>query len=232
MASAETFLWALVGGILPAILWLLFWLREDSRAPEPRRLIAKTFIAGMLAVIVALLAEKIMQNFLTSGSFITITLFALIEEVSKFGAAYFVALKTKENNEPVDSMIYLITAALGFAALENSFFLLEPLNDGNILGGFITGNLRFVGSSLLHVIASGIIGVFSAYAFCELNFRKRAILGLGLILAVILHAFFNFFILKSGSNLFTVFGFVWMGVIIIILFFERIKRINQTCINT
>src|SRR3989344_5096048 len=165
MASAETFLWALVGGILPAILWLLFWLREDSRAPEPRRLIAKTFIAGMLAVLVALLAEKIMQNFLTSGSFITITLFALIEEVSKFGAAYFVALKTKENNEPVDSMIYFITAALGFAALENSFFLLEPLNDGNILGGFITGNLRFVGSSLLHVIASGIIGVFSAYAF-------------------------------------------------------------------
>lgn len=231
MASAETFLWALMGGILPAIIWLLFWLREDSKFPEPKRLLTKTFIAGMLAVLVALLAEKTMQNFLTSTNFITIILWAFIEEISKFGAAYFAALRTKENNEPVDSMIYLITAALGFAALENAFFLLEPLKDGNILGSFITGNLRFVGSSLLHVIASGIIGVFSAYAFCELNFRKRAILGIGLILAVILHAFFNFFILKSGSNLFTVFGFVWMGVIIIILFFERIKRINQTCIN-
>lgn len=231
MASADTFFWALLGGILPAVLWLLFWLREDSSAPEPRRLIAKTFIAGMLAVLVALFAEKAVQFFLTSGSVISIIIWAFIEEVSKFGAAYFAALKTKENNEPVDSMVYLITAALGFAALENAFFLLGPLGDGNILGSFITGNLRFVGSSLLHVVASGVIGVFAAYAFCELNLRKRVVIGIGLILAVILHAFFNFFILKSGNNLFTVFGFVWIGVILLILFFERVKRINQTCIN-
>ncbi len=231
MASADTFFWALVGGTLPAIIWLLFWLREDSNSPEPRKAISKTFIAGMLAVLVALFAEKAVQSFLIPSTIISITLWAIIEEISKFGAAYFAALKTKENNEPLDSMIYLVTAALGFAALENAFFLLGPLSDGNLLGGFITGNLRFVGSSLLHVIASGAVGVFAAYAFCELKFRKSVIIGIGLILAVVLHALFNFFILESGNNLFTVFGFVWIGVIILILFFERVKRINQTCVN-
>src|SRR5680860_650469 len=39
---------AFVGGILPSILWLWFWLKEDRRNPEPKTLLTIIFIMGML----------------------------------------------------------------------------------------------------------------------------------------------------------------------------------------
>jgi len=233
MFQIQTFLWAFLGGILPALLWLSFWLREDTDDNrEPKKLIAGTFIAGLIAVVIALFLERGVGLFVTSGSTIAIILWAIIEEATKFGAAWFVALRTRFNDEPVDSMVYLVTAALGFAALENAFFLIGPFGNGEFTRGFITGNLRFIGSSLLHVISSGVIGIFIAYSFCELPSRKWMIAGLGLILAIVLHGFFNFFILRGDNNLFTIFGFVWVGVVLLILFFERVKRINRTCVTS
>ncbi len=230
MINAGAVFFAFLGGILPAVLWLIFWLREDRSHPEPRRLIVLTFIGGMMAVLVALALENIVELLVNRGTTLSILLWAFIEEACKLGAATFIALRLKDNDEPVDAMIYLITAALGFAALENALFLLEPLGDGNIAGGLITGNLRFIGSSLLHVTASGAIGIFAAYAFCELRLRKNILIGIGFILAVVLHTFFNFFILKGDNSLFVIFGFVWLGVVLLILFFERVKRIDRTCV--
>ena len=43
-------LFSLVGGILPALLWLWFWLKEDAKKPEPGSLILVAFLGGMIAV--------------------------------------------------------------------------------------------------------------------------------------------------------------------------------------
>ncbi len=221
---------ALVGGILPALLWLWFWLHEDRLSPEPRRLIIYTFLGGMAAVAVALIAEQRIALLFPLGSLIIIVLWAATEELVKFGSAWFIALRRPENDEPIDSMVYLITAAVGFAALENVLFLLGPLGGGNFVNTFVTSNLRFVGSTLLHIVSSSAVGIFLAFSFCELRNIKRISAICGLILAIALHTLFNFFILKSENNLFAVFGFVWIGVIILFLFFEAIKRRNRTCI--
>ena len=49
--------YALLSGVLPALLWLWFWLKEDNLHPEPRKVIARTFISGAIAVIFALIFE-------------------------------------------------------------------------------------------------------------------------------------------------------------------------------
>ena len=36
---------AFLAGLIPALFWLWFWLREDKAHPEPRALIATSFIA-------------------------------------------------------------------------------------------------------------------------------------------------------------------------------------------
>ena len=48
---------------------------------------------------------------------------ALVEEVVKFMAIRFMILNDPEFDEPVDAMIYMITASLGFAAIENILFI-------------------------------------------------------------------------------------------------------------
>lgn len=230
---------SLLGGILPAILWLLFWLKEDDKNPEPKRLIAASFVMGMIAVPIAFYVEKYISDFLIAGDSISnifftnysigltlLILWSLTEEVLKYLAAYFSALKSKFNDEPIDSIIYLITTALGFAALENVLYIINAFEEGTSMA-IITGNLRFIGSSLLHVAASGIVGIFCAFSFYKNNRVKKRYILIGLASAIALHTMFNSFIIRSGN--FTLVGLstIWIVIIFIILLFEKIKKIYK-----
>ncbi len=222
-------IYAVGAGILPSIIWLWFWLQEDKLHPEPKRIIIRSFIAGMIAVVIALPFEHFISVHFEETAIIAFLLFAVVEELLKYWAASWSALKTKHDDEPIDCVIYLITSALGFAALENIFFLIQPFLSNDDLRGIITGNLRFVGANLLHVISSAIIGVFIAFAFYKNKWQKRLFLLCGIALAIILHALFNFSIINdSGHSLIIIFGLVWLSIIILILVFEKIKGIKKT----
>ncbi len=90
---------AAAGGVLPALAWLWFWLREDSKHPEPRRLIALAFIAGMICVAVAVPAEKFVQGYLV-GTVMIFTAWSIIEELLKYFFAYATVLRSSEDDEP------------------------------------------------------------------------------------------------------------------------------------
>src|SRR3989338_3955608 len=199
MIDMETAIYALLGGILPALIWLAFWLREDYKHPEPRGLILRTFILGMGAVILVLPFQKAVDNLLPGMTVAAIFWWVIFEEVFKFIAAYFGGLKSVEDNEPIDPIIYMITAALGFVALENTLFLFGPLIGEDALKSVITGNLRFIGASLLHVVSSGIIGFSLAFSFYKP--RKTSIIStfIVLILAIIFHTGFNLAIIHWGN---------------------------------
>ncbi|KKW26148.1 MAG: hypothetical protein UY70_C0035G0005 [Candidatus Kaiserbacteria bacterium GW2011_GWB1_52_6] len=49
---------AAAGGLLPALAWLWFWRREDAPHPEPRRLIALAFAAGMITVALVIPVQR------------------------------------------------------------------------------------------------------------------------------------------------------------------------------
>lgn len=237
---------ALVGGIVPAIVWLAFWLGEDDKHPEPILLVGATFLSGMLVVPLAAFLERWFVNFhdplflslVNSGTtegvrtikhLVTIFSTAGIEESFKFLAAYLaVSLHRESFDEPIDAVEYLITAALGFAALENVLYLISGLSGGTVGGALFDNNLRFVGATILHVSASGILGSFVALSF----FKKKKIMIehalLGLLTATLLHAFFNFFIIEARSSPITVFSLMWAVAIILLFLFERIKGITST----
>jgi len=226
--NTETIFLALASGVLPALLWLFFWLREDKKRPEPRGLIFLTFIGGFVAVLFALAAEKVVEFFVPAGAVITILLWSAIEEIFKYGASFFTSLRRREMDEPIDALIYLITTALGFAALENVFFMLTPLKGGNILQSIVTGNMRFIGATVLHTLTSGVVGLFIAFSFYKEKAAKKNYLALGLILSIVLHALFNFFIINTDNyGIFTVFAVVWIATIALILFFEKVKQIKR-----
>ncbi len=178
---------AILGGVLPALIWLMFWLREDKN-PEPPKLIIRSFLYGMYMVPLTLIFQHIIKFifiqdksikyvFLTNYSMaiLTIVLWVIIEEYLKYRAAYHGGLKTKHNDEPIDPTIYMITAALGFAALENTLYIFWPLLTGNSLFALIDGNMRFIGATLLHVATAAIIGLFISFSFYK---NKKIILNL------------------------------------------------------
>lgn len=233
MPLFETVLYAFLGGFLPAMVWLYFLLKEDRRCPEPPFMIALAVLAGGLAVIVAIPFERMAAARLADG-FPTLLAWAAIEETAKYVFVALLVLWRRWVDEPLDLVIYLLTAALGFAAVENALFLLGPLAGGNVVESLMTGNLRFIGSTLLHVVASSVIGLSLALSFRRSRARRTAAAAVGLILAIALHALFNVLIIDgSGSMTLYAFLLVWTGAaalfaLIEFLRFARYRRLPAT----
>lgn len=217
---------AFVFALIPALFWLWFWLREDNQHPEPLLLIAITFIAGMAVVPLALPLQKFAIDQYSGDALIWA--WVIIEEVLKYAVAVAIILWNKAVDEPIDMIIYMITIALGFAALENTLFLINPIAVGDFMNSAVTGAFRFVGATLLHVLASATVGVALAFAFYR-GAIAQLVYGMGgLFLAILLHAFFNLTIMKaSGETILAVFLFVWIGIIMLFLVFEKIKRVES-----
>jgi protease PrsW len=249
MPITQALLYALLGGILPALIWLWFFLKEDSKNPEPKWLILAAFLTGMVAVLIALPSEMfakcIVSGMWPHESFLhpfrilgfcgnlpnsiqPIFLWAAMEELIKYFVAVTVVLWRRAVDEPIDVMIYLITVAIGFAAFETSLFLLEPFGNGDITGGLLTGNLRFMGAALIHILSSAVVGFSIAVTFYKNYIVQFVSLCTGLILASVLHALFNHNIMTgSGESTLIVFFSVWVGILGLLLLFERAKRITR-----
>ena len=214
---------ALLGGVIPALLWLAFWLLEDRCEPEPKRYLVMTFFAGAAAVFVALALERSAMQYYSGAMLLLV--WAAIEEVVKFGAAYLAALRARVFNEPLDALIYMVTVALGFSAFENTLFLLSPLQEGDVLRTIITGDLRFIGATLLHTLSSATIGLALALSFYKGAAARRLYALVGVVLAIVLHTLFNFFILGAGGGeTFWVFLCIWFGIVTVLFVTEKIKQ--------
>jgi RsiW-degrading membrane proteinase PrsW (M82 family) len=219
---------AVVGGLLPAIFWLWFWLREDKAHPEPARLIIACFIAGIISTAVALPIERYVETVVTQGLLLYFV-WAIIEEIVKFIAAYFVAFSDPNYDEPNDAMIYMITVALGFAALENGLFLIKAFETGGTIGAFVTGNIRFLGATLVHIVSSAVIGGAIALSYYKNLAKKIGYFIVGLITAGMLHGLFNYIIIKDsdGQQIFATLLVLWFSVILIFLLFEKVKHLKK-----
>lgn len=242
-------IFAFLAGVIPTLFWLWFWLQEDKKKPEPTRMIMKTFIIGGFSVVVALILEQLVtsgdNSFLNdiesawlfkSGWFYLLTIsfpliiWALIEEIVKYFSAYVSAFKNRNFDEPVDAMIYLITASLGFAAVENFLFLLNVIMGENVGNDIflMTGNLRFLGATILHTVSSAVLGAFIGFAFYQSRLVKFFAFLFGLIGATALHAGFNFLIIiNNGQNILKILAILWIAVIILIFIFEVVKKISN-----
>lgn len=218
---------AFMGGLIPALFWLWFWLREDKPHPEPKALIAAAFLSGMAIVAIVLPLQKFALERFSGDSLIFV--WVTIEEILKYSAALVVVLWNRAVDEPIDTIIYMIAVALGFSAFENALFIFTPLQNGSITESIITGNFRFLGATLLHVLASGTVGAAMALSFYLARSIRILFSTAGLIIAIALHALFNSFIMgsSSGETILTVFLFVWMGIIALLLVFEKVKQLER-----
>lgn len=221
------FIAALLVGLIPSLLWLFFWLREDATRSEPRWLLAMCFMAGMIMVLVCIPIEQWLQT-LAQTETMKYTLWAMAEELAKFIAVGAIALHTAWNDEPIDAMIYCIAVALGFAALENTLFVMNPLSHGSAVAvSIIHGNLRSIGATLVHVVSSATIGFALGFNFYHGKAAKFFGWLVAVLVAIAIHASFNISVVHaSASDTLKSFGWIWGAVVIIIILFEEVKAVK------
>ncbi|HPO68406.1 MAG TPA: PrsW family glutamic-type intramembrane protease [Candidatus Pacearchaeota archaeon] len=192
-------------GISPSIIWLLFYLRKDYY-PEPNKMVIKVFLWGIVsALIAAVLQISIINIFKINEveikNFIPFFLYnffiiSLTEELVKYLVIRQKVLKSPELDEPIDVVLYMVIAALGFSAIENILFILNQ----PILTSLGITFYRFVGATFLHTLSSGIFGYFLVLSFLNIKKKNKYFL-IGFFLAVFLHTIFNLCIIGFGSSI-------------------------------
>ena len=224
--------------LAPSVIWLLFFLRKDSH-PESHRMVLKIFFYGMLAALPVVLIElgfsqQINQLYLPKVLTLILYVFlgiAFVEEIMKYLVVKKQVLKDPEFDEPVDAMLYMIIAALGFAALENLFILFPLTQPFQFFETFMMSVFRFVGATFLHALCSGLIGYFLALSFLQSKngFKLRYT---GIAMAVLLHGLYDFSIIKIESSLrFVMPVIILIGLTIFIsLGFKKVKKLKSICL--
>jgi RsiW-degrading membrane proteinase PrsW (M82 family) len=223
-------------GILPIVLWLVFFLWQDILKPEPLKWLMILFGLGILITPLIWYGEGLYLKLLRIDMNASLTLLniifvyggiAVIEELAKFFSAYFILKKNKYFDEAIDAMIYLIVLALGFGLVENILAASQEIVNGSLLlPVFQTMSLRFVGANLLHALSSGIIGFF--WALFLLKKKKSNQLYWGLVLGIALHFFFNLAIIKfGGTAVFLVSLGLFFVTIGLLWAFDLLKQIKK-----
>lgn len=120
--------------LLPAIALVVWIYRQDRVEKEPKALLWKVFLFGVLSVIPAMILEILLEEvflvfvdedtlcYVILDNFIGV---AMIEELCKMKAAKRAAWKHPAFNYKFDAVVYCVTSALGFAAIENVMYCMD-----------------------------------------------------------------------------------------------------------
>jgi len=226
--------------LLPSILWLLLYLRRDIH-PEPKRMILRIFIWGVLVAFPVLIAESILIELalphiplhplaLTAVKYLLIV--AVVEELFKYFAVKFEVIdSTGQIDEPTDTMIYMIAAALGFAAIEN-VILLTPLFEDNFVPTLQLTFSRFVGATFIHVLASATIGYYIALSFARPDKKLRLLIH-GFVIAICIHGFYNILVVRMSDYpylLLVVALIIGLSAYTISVYFKKVSKMKSITI--
>jgi len=240
-------------GLLPSLIWLSFYLRKDQR-PEPNSVVLKLFFWGVLITPFAIVAELLLVwalnpdlefwsilSQMPQNGFLKIILAAtlvpaVVEEYLKYAVVRFKFLKDSEFDEPTDVMIYCIIVGLGFAAVENLLVLFKiPSSD---IGQAISViSLRFLGATLVHALACGIVGYWLAKGLLHSKNRKKMV-AIGLAIAITFHTCYNYLVVSisratdSEQKLLFFFSAAILLIataLLVSFYFRKLKKHKSVC---
>ena len=205
----ETFLIIVVAVLPAALLGFYLWSKDSKREPT-RWLLGSVLLGGIICLPVIYL-KGVLSSLLFSPAGIPVTLFesvadtllveAVLEEIFKFLAFWLVVFRNRYFDEHFDGIIYAAAVALGFAVVENYFYL------SNQPSWEFLPVLRSVLSVLGHSAYAVLMGYYySVYRFVS---RTRLNLVFILLLPILTHAVFNTLLLPfwGGLSMFFFFAF-------------------------
>ena len=207
--------------ILPSILIVAYFVKSD-RFPEPSSEIIKIFLYGIVICFPAYYLNTTLGDIYASkgigegliSSFLTA---APVEEILKFSVLYSLVYKMKDFNEPIDGIVYGVAVSLGFATLENIYYV-YVLSD---YFGTTSQGLAIL-RSFSAIPAHGIFGATMGYFFMKYTFiKKENNLALCMIVPILLHGAYNYF---AGSIFIISLLIVIISWIVLLKNFSKLKK--------
>ncbi len=182
---------------VPALFWLGYFYLQDRNEPEPKHYVLGVYLLG--AFIAPPVASFFMHTFpvgppasgrLTAANVVAaIFSVGLAQELAKYLVVRYSVYLSDELDEPMDGIIYMTAAGIGFATAENVRYLQGV--DGTVF--LATGAMSTVVTTLAHGCFAG----FQGYALGRARFARLSAIGRnlfllgGLIMAATLNGVFT-----------------------------------------
>lgn len=187
--------------VAPGIAICLFIFYKDIYNREPKLNLVVSFLLGCAAIFPAVFLEKSMSTFndntIAGLAIFSYGVVALSEEFSKFLSLRLYAYTRKSFDEPFDGIVYSVMVGMGFATLENIFYVLKYAQVGQ---GLEVGLKRMFLSVPAHGTFAVLMGYFAGLA--KFNKSRGAFLLLcGLLAAVLFHGSFDYFIFLNERKM-------------------------------
>ena len=223
----------LVLAVLPALVLMIYVYRKDRVEREPLGLLLLLCLGGCISVVPTMICELMAESVLLSTfgdtlSFIVADNFlgvALIEEGWKLVFLILIAWSSRHFTHFFDGIVYAVFVSLGFALVENIFYIggEETIGDAIALAG---------SRGLLSVPLHAFCGVFMGFFFsrakaASLKGSHAAFDGarfLTLAVPVLIHGFYDFCLSIDSDLVMTVF---FLFVIVVYLYAFRFIRKNS-----
>ncbi|USG63541.1 glutamic-type intramembrane protease PrsW [Brevibacillus ruminantium] len=208
---------AVIGAaIAPGIAILSYFYLRDNLEPEPISLVIRSFLFGVLLVFPVMVLQYIMQTEWNWQNEIFASIFqsAVVEEFFKWMVIYFTVYKHVEFDEPYDGIVYAVAVSLGFATLENLFYL--------VINGVDIAFWR----ALLPVSSHALFGVWMGYYLGKAKFSGSTVLELrrlwtSLCLPILLHALYNSIFLTTR------YWFWFIVPFMLLLWWQGLKKVQR-----
>ena len=188
---------------------------------------ASLFVLGALTTISSMIVEVACDSFaslILSPDSIpymlieNILIVAATEETGKYVVLRLRTWKSPEFNYTFDAVVYAVVVSLGFATLENIFYLM----DGSLTTAVARAILSVPGHAIDGVFMGFFYGVAKHAQRMGDNKRCSTNLWLALIAPVIIHGLYDFFI---SAGLFVV--FLAFEVVITVVAVKYINRLSK-----
>lgn len=154
----------------PAAIILFYIYIRDKYEKEPLLLLTVSLLYGFLFSVPIVFSEHLLltfappENTLSRAFFDSFAVAAFVEESFKLTILFLLVNRSKSYNEPFDAVVYAVFVSLGFAAIENILYVINPK-----YGGIETGIARAV----LAVPAHGLFAVGMGYYFSFAKFKYK-----------------------------------------------------------
>jgi len=215
--------------VAPTIALAAFILLHDRYDKEPFSLLIKVFFFGMLCTIPTMLVEIGLLRFNFFGGIVGAAIQAFIivgftEEFFKRMVVRRRALYHFAFNEKLDGIVYCSIASLGFATVENVFYVLTYYSHEPTI--WIT---RAFLSVPTHMLLGIIMGYFlSEFKYCGDPTRAPQLYRRALYVPALLHGAFDFILMAGFSFyiylLIPLVVFLWVfGMILLRKYYKESK---------
>lgn len=186
--------------IAPGLAICLFIFHRDAYNREPKLNMIMSFVLGALSIIPAFFIESYFNNTFNNSiagiamhAFIVV---ALTEEVCKFAVLRLYSYQQKSFDEPLDGIVYAVMVSMGFATVENIFYVSSSVQAGR---GYEVALMRM----FLSVPAHATFAVLMGYHVGRAKFnagRRFTLLMLGLFWATFFHGTFDVLLFWQKSD--------------------------------